>query len=763
MKKLLLFLTVFVFFAGQMYANPVDVNTAKALGVKYLKTNVLSAKNITDAELVYTSSSEDGTSFVYVFNYENGFVMVAADDSAYPILAYSEEGVFDANNIPEGLQYYLGHYAKQIQYAIDNELVADDEIAAQWDLLRKEGITMRDRMNNVVEPLLTTTWNQDSPYNYYAPAASGGSGGHCYVGCVATAMSQVLKYWNWPVTGNGEHSYSTSTYGGTLSVNFGATTYDWANMPNSVYSVTPQAQAIALMMYHCAVSVDMDFTPSGSGAYTEDVVNAAINYFRYGACTNMKYRESFSKTVWEDMLIASFDRGFPVVYSGVDGNEGHAFNCDGYDANRKFHFNWGWSGGANGYYEIDALNIPWSYGGNHFNEYQRVVFDMIPDYVYDVMVPAISTLEAEVADAITKTVTLSWTVPSVAASGAALTSIDEITLKRNGETIRTYSNPQPGEVVVYEDELDEYGCYEYTITAKNNGYESEKFSQTAMTGPNCTWKLVCTTSNFQGWNEGKVQFVSSNGTIFDEVTMTSASPLSQKVQVPEGDFSMKWYAPTSEISTMSLNLKNSAGQSVYSFSGSSSQLSGTIYSGNNDCVGCTAPTNFAGVYQNQQGVNGSLLSWTCDYEPSNFKIYRSTDGEEYVEIAKIANDLREYFDGVNAAGTYYYKVTAYSSACESTPALTPDDSDYVVVELNAMPENSINARIYPNPTAGNLRIEADAIENISIFNLVGQKIYEENITSDQSVIDMQKFGCGIYMVRIVTTNGFTTQKVSVIE
>lgn len=763
MKKLLLIIVALVAFAGQMFAAPVDVNTAKVLGVKYLKNNVVAAKFITDVEHVYTLNSDDATPYLYVFNYDKGFVVVAADDRAYPILGYSDEGGFDANNIPEGMGYYLGHYGRQIQYAIDNELVADEEIASQWELLRKEGVITRTRMDKAVTPLLTTTWDQGYPYNYYAPTGgSSWTGGHCYAGCVATAMSQVMKYWNWPVTGNGEHSYSTSSYGGTLSANFGATTYNWSIMPNQLGSTANDAAlAVALLMYHCGVSVDMDYTPSGSGAHTEDVPDAVRNYFRYGSCVNVKARDYYTKTKWEDMLIANLDKGLPMVYAGAgaDGSGGHAFNCDGYNDQRYFHFNWGWSGSNNNYFQIDALNT----SNGTFNSYQRVVFDMMPDYIYEAMVPAIETLDVAVADAITKSAVVSWTVPTVSESGANLESISQIVLKRNGEVINTYNNVQPGEEITFEDNVPEYGYYEYTIYGINNDIKGDSYSQLALFGPNCTWKFVCQTSNFQGWNEGKLQAVAANGTVFKEITMTTSSPLSEKVQFPEGSFSLRWVAPLSAVPSITITLKDSAGQNAYTFSGSSSQLNGIIYSGDNDCPSCTAPTGFTGEYDYQDGKCGASLSWNCDYTPSKFKIYRSSDGEEYDEIASVDGSVNEYFDGVNIADTYYYKVTAYSSNCESTPAVTDENTDFVVVMVTSVAENALNARIYPNPTTGSLRVEASDLNSIKVFNLVGQKVCEENINGSECVINMKEFGSGIYMVKIEAATGSTTQKVSVIE
>ena len=758
MKKLLVIIAAIAFMAGQVFANPVDVNTAKNLGVKYLKNNVLSAKNIADAEHVYTLSSEDNTPYLYVFNHENGYVVVAADDRAYPILGYSDGEAFDLNNIPEGIRYFLGHYGRQIQYAIDNELVAEADVVEQWNLLEKEGVTMKTRMDRAVNPLLATVWDQGWPYNYYAPACqSYWTNNHCYAGCVATAMSQVMKFWNWPETGVGEHSYSSSSYGGTLSANFGNTTYDWSIMPNTVSSANAGGLAVALLMYHCGIAVDMDYAPDGSGAHTEDVAPALIDYFRYGACANVKSRDSYTKTQWEDMLIAQLDRGIPFVYAGSDTDGGHAFNCDGYNDQRKFHFNWGWSGQYNNtYYAIDALNT----GNGHFNSYQRAVFDIMPDYIYDAMVPAIETLTVSVDDAMTKTVNIAFVVPTTSESGATLTSIEKIYLKRNGETIQTYNNPQPGNTITYDDNVNTYGAYEYTLVGENGGFEGKSFSQVVIVGPNCTWKFVCQTTNFQGWNDGKLQAVSANGTVFKELTMTSSSPLSEKVQFPEGNFTLMWKAPATQVSSITITLKDSAGQTAFTVTGSSTQLNSTLYTGNNDCPNCTAPTNFAGGYESGTGV---VLTWNCDYSPSKFKIYRSENGEDYTEVGEADGSANQYVQVVGG-GTYYYKVTAYSSACESTPAVTSNNADFVVVTAPlAVAENNVNARIYPNPTTGNIRIEASDLNNVAVYNLVGQKVYEENINGDECVINMKDFGSGIYMVKIQTVNGSTTQKVSVIE
>lgn len=758
MKKLSLLGLAMVIAMGAAFAAPVRVDQAKSLGMKYVQHSL--GVKAADLTLAYTKSCDSGVDALYVFNFDHGYVIVSADDRAYPILGYCSDVEFNPDNLPEGLRYYLGHYARQIQFAIDENLAVDPEVAEQWYLLDKEGIIMRTRSNRAVEPLLQTTWDQGYPYNYYAPACNNyWTGNHCYAGCVATSMSQVMKYWNWPETGTGEHSYSTSSYGGTLSANFGETTYNWSVMTNSLgSSVNAAAQAIALLMYHCGVAVDMDYAPDGSGSHTEDVPDAVVNYFRYGTCVNLKYREDFSRSAWEDMLIASFDRGIPVMYSGTDEEGGHAFNCDGYNDQRYFHFNWGWSGSFNNYYQIDALNT----GNGTFNLNQRVVFDMIPNFVYDAMVPAIESLEAGPVDASTHTVSISFTVPSVAESGAQLTSISSIVLKRDGNLLHTFNNPQPGEQITFEDQVDDDGCYEYSICGVNNNIEGVMYKKVALVGPNCTWKLIGQTTNFQGWSGGKLQIVDHNGVIFKEVTMANSSPVSEKFQMPEGEFQLNWVASTTVVPSLTINLKDSAGQSAYTFTGSSTQLSGTVFSGSNDCPSCTPPTNFEGEYYYENGAFGTHLTWNCDYEPSKYKVYRSEDGVDYTEIASVEGTEKEYLDEA-AVGAYYYKVTAFSSACESTPAFAADGTDFVYITVTSVDEQDAHAMIYPNPVRESLSIQAADIQQVVLYNVVGQQVYQFQGSTDALSISTARLEQGIYTVSVMTATGKITKRVVVLH
>ena len=679
MKKSLSVMLMLALFVGQLIASPVDVNTARQLSLKYVQGNA--TKKVANLDLAYTQTTESGANALYVFNFEGGYMIMAADDVAQPILAFGEEGCFDANNIPDGLAYYLRHYARQIEYAVTNNMTADPEIAEQWEQIRRDGVIRGERsMRGDVAPLISTNWNQDHPFNYYCPMGHGGPNGRAYAGCVATAMSMVMKRWNWPDHGQGSHSYTPSGYA-TQSVDFENTYYQWDNMPNSVNN--SNYQAVALLMYHCGVAVDMQYGADGSGAHSQDVPDAIFNYFRYTKNANRLDRDLYTRNEWEEILISNLQEGFPMYYSGAEGNSGHAFVCCGYrESDRKFYFNWGWSGFNNNYFAIDALN---TYSGN-FNDYQSVIIDMIPDYVYDGLIPAVTDLEVVAENAHSNVGVVSWTNPTTSLDGTTLENIEQVVLLRNDQEIFSQANVVPGEVMTFEDNVPDYDCYNYRIYFVSNGAKGRPAEFRYQYGPTCTWKVVGQTTNFQGWNGGKIQVKNRFGSVIKEVTMTGSTPISQQIAMPEGNVTFNWVAPNSTVSNMTINIKNSSNSSVYTFTGNSNQVPATLYTGDNDCAGCQPPTNLAGEYQWTNEGFGTMLTWSYDEEPQSFKVYRSEDGINYEMIATVDKTLREYLDIVDA-GDYYYQVTAFRSYCESTPAWADEETDYVHVEVTSVSEN----------------------------------------------------------------------------
>ena len=315
-----------------------------------------------DLELVSASN-------IFVYNVgEQGFVIVSGSKVLPPILGYSDQGRFpDMEDAPDNVRSWIGHYGEMIAFAEEQGLQPEAKIEEAW-ALAEQG-TFATKATRTVSPLVSTRWNQDCYYNEYCPATGGGWGGgpcgHVYAGCVACAMAQVMKYWDYPTTGYGSHSYIHSTYG-EQSANFAATTYHWEDMPNDVWG---HNDAVATLMYHCGVSVNMNYSPSGSGAQSSAVETALRSYFGY---CGAKYREksAYSDETWVEMLKSELDLSHPLYYSGNNGSSGHAFVCDGYDELDYMHFNFGWSGCSDGYYS--------TYDVNGFNQGQAVVANIYP-------------------------------------------------------------------------------------------------------------------------------------------------------------------------------------------------------------------------------------------------------------------------------------------------------------------------------------------------------------------------------------------------
>lgn len=580
---------------GAAFANPVDENTAKSLGQRFLQTKFEMTRGA-DLQLYYTVMSDSGTPCAYVFNNgDQGFVIVAATDNVRPILGYSNNGPFDATNPNNGAMFMLYTYKNSISYAIAENIKATPEIAAEWTSLRTYG-RLSNRKGRV-DPLVQTKWNQDSPYNLYAPATQGGhagASGRCYAGCVATAMGQVMKVWNHPIQGEGSHGYNCIGYGPTYYnygyqyANFGETTYQWDLMPNSLNGASQeQIEAVATLLYHCGVAVNMTFDWDGSGASSTDVPGVMAAYFDYDYCS-LKQRSSYSLANWINLLKAEFDMGRPVYYSGYDYSTnppgGHAFVCDGYDEDDLMHFNFGWSGTDDDYYAVDAI----TYSTN-----ASAIFNYVPSSVYNATAQAPSNVTATKTSDIAQSATITWTNPSKYVNNQNIASIDKVVVTRDGVEIYTVDNPAPGASMSFVDEtVPCYSTFEYKVYAVVNGVRGASGTATESFGPTCQWKAILQATAIQGWKGGYVHVFDGAGREITSFTMTSNNPQSLDLDLTLGNVRFAWKEGTA-AADLSIKLKNAQNQEVYSFSGTSTDLpEGYFYTGNNGCNGnvqCEAP------------------------------------------------------------------------------------------------------------------------------------------------------------------------------
>jgi len=457
MKKIVL-LFLMLSLGLSVFCLPVSIQTAQRAAESFWA-------QMNGGKVSFVGSQTEFAEF-YVFNnqIDGGFILVSADDIAHPILGYSDKGSFRTDvQLPVNVRGWFRGISKEISSAVALGVQQSDEVRAEWNSLL-EGTPYPKRSTRAVSALLSTTWDQGKPYNNLCPTDSNTDsyyGGRTVTGCVATAMAQVMKYWNYPTQGNGSHSY-TSSYG-TLSANFGNTTYDWNNMPNNLtnYSSSTQKTAVATLMYHCGISVDMQYDIAengGSGAYTVAygstpcAKSALVNYFKYKNTIQGLFRQSYSDTNWKNLLKADLDAGRPIMYSGASDEGGHSFVCDGYNNSDQFHFNWGWSGGYDGFFSLNAMT-PGSGGigggGYDFSEDQDAIIGIEPAGL--TVEPSTLTFQSTGGSSTVSvkagTASTSWSAtssanwltfsPSTGAGSEAITSVTVNATENTGSSTRT--------------------------------------------------------------------------------------------------------------------------------------------------------------------------------------------------------------------------------------------------------------------------------------------------------------------------------------
>ncbi|ETR73138.1 MAG: hypothetical protein OMM_07124, partial [Candidatus Magnetoglobus multicellularis str. Araruama] len=382
MKKVAIIFIIFFMVSSMSYAETVSTSRAvsvatnwyqhfnpKQLPVSRTRVRVSPVKN------VQTESFNNKETFYIINMTAGGFVLVSAEDAIVPVLGYSFDTEMDQASINPAARQWLDYYSKQIAGAIANG-ITNTQTLDEWQIVEDNAFSTENAALSApaMPPLLSTKWGQSPRYNNLTPDDTP-------TGCVATAMAQIMKYYNYPESGVGEYSYTHVDYG-VLSANFN-TTYHWTQMPDSLSSSSSaeEISAVATLMYHCGISVEMDYAPDGSGASSQQVPLSLHEYFGYSASGTYKNKDDYTEQEWTNMLIAELDAFRPLHYSGrdSDGSGGHAFVCDGYQGTDYFHFNWGWSGSNDGYYRLTLLD-PSSYD---FSYGQGAVFDLQPEKIYE--------------------------------------------------------------------------------------------------------------------------------------------------------------------------------------------------------------------------------------------------------------------------------------------------------------------------------------------------------------------------------------------
>ena len=382
--------------ATMVWAERIDVSTARKVA-----ENVANAgsglRSAGDLSLVYAaapgksgsalrSGTVDGAADYFVFNVSGnkGFVIVSGEDRALPVFGYSDEGAFDPDNLPDNLRYMLAYYQNQITWLERSGIEVTADIQAEWSHYLN-GTNFRSTAQEVV--LETAEWDQGKPYNGMTPLISGE---HALTGCVATAQAIIMRY----------HQYPVRAIGGVSSYDGVSTTYDdydWANMPLTYprdgYG-DARDNAVAKLMWHCGANVEMSYGLSASGASMKLPAKSYVEVFGYSPAIRYLKKETYRWEEWKEMIREELDAGYPLSYGGQSSGGGHAFVCDGYDAQGFFHINWGWGGYSNGFFALSVLDS--NYGNDGYSDSQEMILNIRPSqtgdkkYVYKPVVTDIS-------------------------------------------------------------------------------------------------------------------------------------------------------------------------------------------------------------------------------------------------------------------------------------------------------------------------------------------------------------------------------------
>ena len=330
-------------------AGTIGEKQAQEIACRFMAAHSMPSTGVQSAVKAHRLNDGNGPAAYYVFNAPaagRGYVIVAGDDRAPAVLGYSDTGSFDAADVPPALQEWLDGYAVQL------EAIAGGASPEQRSSSSRAPIA----------PLLAVSWGQGMPYNVQLPHISSSDNAHAYVGCVAVAMAQVMAYWQYPSRPTTTIPSYVSSIGKTYAVTMPALApvdFAWQDMQPTYYttdSTSAAATAVATFMRYCTTAMKSNFGPTSTGSFTRNIPEAMITYFGYKNSARYIYRESFSTDGWEEVIYSELAAGRPVAYGGNKLSAGHAFVCDGYDGEGRFHINWGWAGKSNGYFLLNLLN-----------------------------------------------------------------------------------------------------------------------------------------------------------------------------------------------------------------------------------------------------------------------------------------------------------------------------------------------------------------------------------------------------------------------
>jgi len=341
-KSFALILFLFPLLGNTLFSQKVELSLAKK--VAQIRFQYSNQRNDVPIESMVVFKNDIDTLF-YLFTFKNkGFIIVSGDQCTPPILGECKRGIYNPEIMPDGLLYLLEKYKYSIYQLKQKKVIPSERYKNLW----KE-IISSDYLNSksyvIGDSLVKTEWDQVNGYAYYCPP-------NCPAGCTATAMAQILRYWECKV--NGEIN-----------------DYHWREMDFA----SPDLDN-ALLIYDCGIASDTDYDPDGSTTTPWKARDGFVDYFNISNSADVKWR-IWHLNNWEEMLKDEIDLERPILYSGGQlFGGGHSWVVDGYNDLDNFHCNWGWNGLYNGFYALGDFD-PGNEGP--FNEWESGIFNVVPE------------------------------------------------------------------------------------------------------------------------------------------------------------------------------------------------------------------------------------------------------------------------------------------------------------------------------------------------------------------------------------------------
>lgn len=391
MRRILLII-IFLLLCLSLVAEHVSFEDARKIArnwVTHLKVNFNDHVSLGPGESIV----KDGLEVAHVFRFlPRGYVIVSAEDYLPPVKMYSLKNNFgdEGKEVEEMVFKQFRDIIGRIRdRGIDPGKVFAGKNKTAFErlkVLRPDGIDglVRERMLteavvSEVSPFVTTTWRQREPFNLFCPVLDGE---RCVVGCTATAFAQVLKYHEYPPSGRGSWSYRSQTHDIPVTASF-SHPYYWDRMldayPEPDTGTWEQREAVAQLMFDVGAAFSMNYSPTGSGAYTYEAVMALPAFFDYSRDIIFLHRRGRGDGLWFDLAKTQVDLGLPAVWSIYGDGGGHAVVIDGYrisGASATVHINMGWGGKWDGYYSLNNIvTDPYDFT---WNDYQGCVLNIVP-------------------------------------------------------------------------------------------------------------------------------------------------------------------------------------------------------------------------------------------------------------------------------------------------------------------------------------------------------------------------------------------------